>query len=76
MMPPTSQPMETIGFEVDGSAFTMRVSETASGLRGLVFSGDEKVAGVQVYHRSDRDALLQTARSDRAVLRFAAAASG
>jgi hypothetical protein len=68
-----SRSMETaaehIDFEVDGVGFVLRVFPDPSGLRGQVFSGDEKVAGVQIYHREDREALLQAARTDRAVRR-------
>jgi hypothetical protein len=62
-------PVEEIPFEVDGVDLVLRVHPDPSGLRGQVFRGDEKVAGVQIYHREDRDALLAEARRDRAVLR-------
>jgi hypothetical protein len=63
---------EEIDFEVDGAAFVLRVVAGPSGLRGQVFSGDEKVAGVHVYHTEDRQALVRQARSDQAVQRAAA----
>jgi hypothetical protein len=63
---------EEIDFVVDGVGFVLRVFPGPSGLRGQVFSGDEKVAGVQIYHSEDRQALLRQARSDRAVQRVAA----
>jgi hypothetical protein len=63
---------EEIDFEVDGAAFVLRVVPAPSGLRGEVFSGDEKVAGVYAYHTEDRQALLRQARSDHAVQRAAA----
>ncbi|MEX0665794.1 MAG: hypothetical protein WD598_13640 [Acidimicrobiia bacterium] len=64
---------EEIEFEAAGSTFVLRVFPGASGLRGQVFRGEEKIAGVQIYHSSDREALLREARRDRAVLRAAAA---
>jgi hypothetical protein len=63
---------EEIDFEVDGVGFVLRVFPDPSGLRGQVFSGDEKVAGVQIYHREDREELVRQARTDRAVRRAAA----
>ena len=63
---------EEINFEVDGVGFVLRVFPDPSGLRGQVFSGDEKVAGVQIYHREDREELLRQARTDRAVRQAAA----
>lgn len=63
---------EQLDFEVNGVAFVLRVFDDPSGLRGQVFRGDEKVAGVQIYHREDREALLAEARKDRAVRRAAA----
>ena len=66
---------EQLDFEVDGVAFVLRVFPDPSGLRGQVFRGDEKVAGVQIYHRDDRDALLAEALRNRAVRRAAARAS-
>jgi hypothetical protein len=61
--------LEEIDFEVDGAAFVLRVFSDPSGLRGQVFRGEEKIAGVQIYHSDDRGALLREARRDRAVLR-------
>jgi hypothetical protein len=63
---------EEIGFEVDGMDFVLRVFPDSSGLRGQVFRGDEKIAGVMIYHRDDREALLAEARRDPAVKRAAA----
>ena len=62
---------EQIDFEVDGVPFVLHVAASPSGLRGQVFSGDEKVAGVRVYHTEDRRALLRQARRDPAVHRAA-----
>ena len=64
---------EEIEFEAAGSRFVLRVFPDPSGLRGQVFRGEEKIAGVQIYHSSDREALLREARRDRAVLRAASA---
>lgn len=63
---------EEIPFEVDGVGFVLRVFPGPSGLRGQVFRGDEKIAGVQIYHHDDREALLAEARRDRAVKRAVA----
>jgi hypothetical protein len=66
-------PREEIEFESEGSTFVLRVFPDPSGLRGQVFRGEEKIAGVQIYHSDDREMLLRAARRDRAVLRAAAA---
>lgn len=57
--------------EVEGTRFVLRVFPDPSGLRGQVFRGEDKVAGVQIYHSTDVELLLQEARRDRAVLRAA-----
>lgn len=59
-------------FEVGGVALTMRVYPDPSGLRGQVFRGEEKLAGVQIFHTTDIDRLFARAASDRAVLRAVA----
>lgn len=56
---------------VDGVTFSMRVSDDPSGLRGQVFHGHEKIAGVQIYHQKSVDKLIAMAERDRAVLRAA-----
>lgn len=56
---------------IEGANFVLRVFADPSGLRGQVFRGEEKIAGVQVYHTTDVEALVRQARSDRAVLRAA-----
>jgi len=61
---------EEIPFELDGVSFVLRVHPDPSGLRGQVFHGEEKVAGVQIYHSRDRDTLLREARGNRAVRRW------
>lgn len=63
---------ETRELEIEGQRFVLRVFPDPSGLRGQVFRGEEKVAGVQVYHTTDVEALVRSARRDRAVLRAAA----
>lgn len=63
---------DEIEFEVDGSAFVLRVSRGASGIRGQVFRGEVRIAGVQIYHSDDVDLLVRDARANRAVLRAAA----
>jgi hypothetical protein len=60
---------EELDLEVDGCRFRLRVFADPSGLRGQVFLGEEKIAGVQVYHTTDVEALVREARRDRAVLR-------
>lgn len=64
---------DEIAFDAGGEAFVLRVFPDPSGLRGQVFRGEEKIAGVQIYHSTDRDLLLREARRNRAVLRAAAA---
>jgi hypothetical protein len=61
----------SIELEVDGVTFELRVFGDPSGLRGQVFRGEEKVAGVQLYHDKDVDRLVKLARKDPAVLRAA-----
>jgi hypothetical protein len=61
----------SIELEVDGVTFELRVFDDPSGLRGQVFRGEEKVAGVQLYHDKDVDRLVKLARKDPAVLRAA-----
>ncbi len=67
----TAGAAEEIPFELDGVSFALRVHPDTSGLRGQVFHGEEKVAGVQIYHSTDRDRLLREARGNRAVRRLA-----
>ena len=55
--------------EFDGVALQLRVFDDPSGLRGQVFDGEEKLAGVQVFHTKDVDRLVATARRDAAVRR-------
>ncbi len=66
---------EEIEFEVESSAFVLRVSRGASGIRGQVFRGEVRIAGVQIYHSNDVDLLVREARGNRAVLRAAAVAA-
>ena len=58
--------------EVDGVAFVLRVFDDPSGLRGQVFLGEEKIAGVQLFHTKDVARLVELARRDAAVRRGAA----
>jgi hypothetical protein len=60
-----------ISFEAAGETFTLQVFADPSGLRGQVFRGEEKIAGVQIYHSKDRELLLRQARTNKAVLRAA-----
>lgn len=71
----TNESPEEIEFEAGGMTFALRVFRDPSGLRGQVFRGEEKIAGVQIYHSDDREALLRAARRDRAVLRAAESVS-
>jgi hypothetical protein len=65
---------QEIELEVEGCRFSLRVFADPSGLRGQVFRGEEKIAGVQVYHVTDVDALVRRVQRDPAVLRAARAA--
>lgn len=64
---PTSVPLL-----VGGQEFTLFVYADPSGLRGQVFDGQEKLAGVQVFHTQDVKRLVGLAMRDRAVLRAVA----
>lgn len=61
---PTSVPLE-----VGGQQFTLHVYADPSGLRGQVFDGQDKLAGVQIFHTTDVRLLIGMAKRDRAVLR-------
>lgn len=67
--PDRTAALETIAIEVAGTPLELRVFDDPSGLRGQVFRGHEKLAGVQIYHSDDRDALIEQARRNPAVLR-------
>ncbi|HSG14285.1 MAG TPA: hypothetical protein VLA22_10490 [Gaiellaceae bacterium] len=60
-----------VELEIEGASFVLRVFPDPSGLRGQVFRGEEKIAGVQIYHSTDVDLLIREARRNRAVLRAA-----
>jgi hypothetical protein len=60
-----------VELEVGDARFVLRVFPDPSGLRGQVFRGEEKIAGVQIYHSTNLDALLLEARRNRAVRRAA-----
>lgn len=63
---------DEVAIEVGGVAFTLRVHDDPSGLRGQVFHGEEKIAGsIQIFHHKDVRRLVEMARRDRAVLRAA-----
>lgn len=59
----------SVPLEVGGQVFTLHVHADPSGLRGQVFDGEEKLAGVQVFHTTDVQRLIALAQRDRAVLR-------
>lgn len=61
----------SVPLDVGGQQFTLRVYADPSGLRGQVFDGEEKLAGVQVFHTTDVARLIALAQRDRAVLRAA-----
>jgi len=65
----TPERPESLDLEVGGQHFTLYVHPGPSGLRGQVFDGEEKVAGVQIYHSTDVARLVALARQDLAVLR-------
>lgn len=58
-----------IELEVEGITFALRVSDDPSGLRGQVFYGEEKIAGVQIFHQKSIDRLKAMALKDAAVRR-------
>lgn len=66
-------PIAPIMIDIDGCALELRIFADPSGLRGQVFSGEEKLAGIQIFHTRDVDRLIARARADRAVLRAVAA---
>lgn len=66
----------TQSVDVAGVTFEVRISDDPSGLRGQVFYGEEKIAGVQVFHQKNVARLLDMARKDAAVLRAAARIKG
>ncbi len=55
--------------EVEGITFALRIHDDPSGLRGQVFYGEEKIAGVQVFHQKSVEKLKAVAIKDRAVRR-------
>lgn len=65
-----------VDVEVEGTTFVLRILPDPSGLRGQVFNGEEKVAGVQIYHTTDVESLIREVRRNRAVLRAARLADG
>lgn len=74
---PTSAALPTeLPMDIDGIPFTLRVFPDPSGLRGQVFLGEEKVAGVQVFHTGEIKRLVAKARGNSAVLRAVAARTG
>lgn len=71
MNDPTSAPtpVDSVDLQVGEQHFTMYVIPDPSGLRGQVFDGEEKIAGVQIFHTTDVQLLVAMAQHDRAVLR-------
>lgn len=63
-------------FEFGGIAFRLLVYKAPSGLRGQVFHGEEKVAGMRIYHSEDIDRLRAQLERDRAFLRAVERLSG
>jgi hypothetical protein len=63
---------QEVALEVGGVPFTLRLSPSPSGLRGQVWHGDERIAGVRLFHSSDVDRLRELAARNSAVLRAAA----
>lgn len=70
---PDTAMIDEVALDVDGTEFSLRIFADPSGLRGQVFQGEAKVAGVQIYHSTDRERLLAAARANPVVLRAAAA---
>jgi hypothetical protein len=65
-----------VPLEVAGVTFSLRIFDDPSGLRGQVFHGEEKIAGLQVYHHKDVERLITAAQRDAAVSRAVARISG
>lgn len=69
-----------VELRLEGVTFRLLVFPDPSGLRGQVFLGEEKIAGVQIFHETSLEHLLARARRDtavrRAVARLTAAAAG
>lgn len=70
-MSDTDEVPAEIEFETEGSTFVLRIVRGGSGLRGQVFRGEERIAGVQTFHTDDPELLLREAQRNRAVLRAA-----
>lgn len=58
-----------VDLNIDGVSFVLHVRDDPSGLRGQVFYGEEKIAGVQIFHHKSVDNLTAMALKDAAVLR-------
>lgn len=67
--PVSGTELPEVALDFPDVSFRLRVFDDPSGLRGQVFAGEEKIAGVQVFHTKDVEKLLWKARRDRAVLR-------
>lgn len=65
-----------VALDIEGVVLRLLVFEDPSGLRGQVFDGEEKVAGVQIFHTQDVNLLVDRARRDRAVRRHLARLAG
>lgn len=63
---------DEVELRLDGVSFRVLIFPDPSGLRGQVFLGEEKIAGVQIFHETSREHLLARARRDRAVTRAVA----
>ena len=62
---------ESVPLTVGDTTFELRIFNDPSGLRGQVMVGEEKIAGIQIFHSTDRDALIAKAKADKAVKRRA-----
>lgn len=58
--------------EVDGVPFSVQTSPSPSGLRGQVWYGERRIAGLRLFHEDNADKLLEQVRRHPAVLRAAA----
>lgn len=67
---------QEVALEVGGVSFTLLLFPNASGLRGQVWHGEERIAGLRLFHSSDVDRLAELAGRNTAVLRAAARLSG
>lgn len=67
----SSDDFQDVPCDVGGVPFTVRVFPDPSGIRAQVWYGEERIAGLRLFHSDDIDRALQQVRSNKAVLRAA-----